>query len=104
MRLHFVLIVFALAAASMLSAQDATPVKEGDAPVKRAAAVSEHGLELYSWHTKFDDAWHFALLPAPGIEKLRTAGLVATKENAIDGVDALKKRFAALAVNEKVGW
>ncbi len=80
------------------------PEKDEDAPVKRAAKPSENGMELFSWHVKGEEVWHFALLPAPGVEKLKTVEFVTSKENALDGVAALKKKFAALALNEKVGW
>lgn len=80
------------------------PKPDEDAPVKRAVKASEHGMELFSWHAKGEDTWHFALLPAPGIEKLKTVEIVTSKENTLDGPAALKKKLAALAINEKIGW
>jgi len=82
----------------------AEPVKDDDAPIKRASQVSDHGMELFSWYIKADESWHFALLPAPGIDKLKSIDVETSKENAIDSVAALKKRLSALAVGEKVGW
>jgi hypothetical protein len=72
-------------------------------PIRRAAKATEYGMELFSWHVKGDDAWHFALLPAAGIDKLKSAETVAAKENDLD-LAALKKKLAGLAMGEKVGW
>ena len=61
-------------------------------------------MELFSWHKKGDDTWHFALLPGPGADKLKSAEFVTSKENTIDSPAALKRKIAALAMNEKIGW
>jgi hypothetical protein len=86
------------------SAFAADGAKEDEGPVHRASKPTETGMELFSWHVKGEEAWHFALLPAPGNEKLKSVEVVTAKENALDGPDALKKKLAALALNEKVGW
>jgi len=96
-------VLLALFATTAISADQPAPDKD-DAPVQRAARPSLTGMELFSWHVKGDEGWHFALLPAPGTDKLKAAEDVVAKENAIDGVAALKKKLAALALNEKVGW
>ncbi len=102
MRVFSIIVLLALTHPAF--AAEPASIKEDDAPVQRASTQTEHGMELFSWQVKGNDTWHFALLRAPGIEKLKTAGIVASKENALDGVDALKKKLAALALNEKVGW
>ena len=88
----------------MASAFAAEGAKDDDGPVRRAAKPTETGMELFSWHVKGEEAWHFALLPAPGNDKLKSVDFVTSKENALDGPEALKKKLAALALNEKVGW
>lgn len=75
-----------------------------DAPVVRATRLTTDGTSLFSWHEKGSGQWRFALLPAPNVEKLKAPAEVATPENTIEGVLALKKKISALAINEKVGW
>ncbi|HLX63808.1 MAG TPA: hypothetical protein VKX17_21230 [Planctomycetota bacterium] len=97
-----------ISAASLIGALAAaeTPKPEAteDPPIPRAAKTTENGMELFSWHVKGEDKWRFALLPAPGMDKLKTVEFVTSKEHALEGVEALKKKLAALAKNEKVGW
>ncbi|MEI6232315.1 MAG: hypothetical protein WCT04_04645 [Planctomycetota bacterium] len=95
------LVVVAIGSCASFAAE--TKKKE-DALVQRAAKPTETGMELFSWHKKGEESWHFALLPAPGNDNLKTVDFVTSKENALDGADVLKKKFAALAPNEKVGW
>ena len=75
-----------------------------DAPVVRATRPTSDGTFLFSWHEKGSDPWRFALLPAPNVEKLKSPAEVATPENTIEGIPALKKKISALAINEKIGW
>ena len=94
---HFALFLSLLLSASVFAAED-------EGPVHRAAKPTDTGMELFSWHVRGEETWHFALLPAPGNDKLKSADFVTSKENALDGPDALKRKLAALALNEKVGW
>ena len=95
--LALLLLLSALLSASVFAAED-------EGPVHRAAKPTDTGMELFSWHVRGEETWHFALLPAPGNDKLKSADFVTSKENALDGPDALKRKLAALALNEKVGW
>lgn len=95
-------LVFALAA---LHAAESLPTAEKDEkPVIRASKPTDGGLTLFSWQEKGKDDWHFVLMPAPNVEKLKSAAEVAASPDAFVGLDALKKKFSALAINEKVGW
>jgi|ERR1043165_5529020 hypothetical protein len=99
--------MFALVLAGMLSQalHAAEPPKADDsAPVVRASKPSENGMELFSWHAQGEDNWHFALMAAPGNDKLKSVETVTSKENSVDSLAALKKRLAGLAIGEKVGW
>ena len=95
-------ICFALACA--LLSQFSFAAEDADKPVVRAGKPALSGIALYSWHEKGSDDWRFAVLPAPNVEKLLAFDEVATKENTIEGVPALKKKIASFALNEKIGW
>ncbi len=88
----------------VVSAFAADGQKDNDGPVKRSDKPTETGMELFSWHVKGEETWHFALLPAPGGDKLKSSEFVMSKDNALEGTAVLKKKLAALALNEKVGW
>lgn len=91
------LVFFVLIAASVFAGDD-------EKPIVRAAKATDSGYSLFSWQEVGKEEWHFALLPAQSVEKLLTAEEITKKENTIDGLDALKKKLSALAINEKVGW
>jgi hypothetical protein len=102
--LALTILIFASFACSISAAETPSEKKDPDAPIQRDTKLSANGLELFSWQAKGDDAWHFALLPAPGLDKLKSPAEVTAKEHTIEGVAALKQKLAALAIGEKVGW
>lgn len=104
MRVCTLLVFAAVLCCPLAAGETPKPEKADEPPIPRAAKASENGMELFSWHVKGDDTWHFALLPAPGTDKLKSIEFVTSKDNALEGTAALKKKLAALALNEKVGW
>lgn len=77
---------------------------EDDKPIVRSTKPTDGGTALFSWHEVGSDKWRFALLPANSVERLKSPKEVATAENTIEGVEALKRKLSSLAINEKVGW
>src|SRR5437588_3309518 len=67
----------------------------------RPAKKFDKGVELYSWKNPAG-VWFFALLP--GTDLFKPDKLIKQKENQIEGVDALEKRFTSLAEGEWVTW
>jgi hypothetical protein len=68
---------------------------------KREEKPRFKGVELYSWKDRTGE-WKFALLD--GSNRLKTEDEVKAPKHQIKGVGDLKKRFAHLAVGEKVFW
>jgi hypothetical protein len=59
------------------------------------------GMELYSWKPEGKD-WHFSLLV--GTNRQKSDEEIRKSEQAIVGMDELKKRLAKLAEGEQVFW
>lgn len=107
MKHHAVQISLALlvaALSSLRAAEVPAATDKDDKPIVRASRPTDGGLTLFSWQEKDKDDWHFVLMPAPNVEKLKSAAEVAASPDAFVGVDTLKKKLSALAINEKVGW
>jgi hypothetical protein len=69
------------------------------AEFERAAGPAFKGFELYSWK-RSDGTWLYSLLPGTNRNKTKNE-IVAS---SIADVSTLKRRLAALAVNERVFW
>jgi hypothetical protein len=68
---------------------------------ERAAQPAFKGMELYSWKPA-GKGWCFSLLPGTNREK--SLGEITDPEQAIEGVEPLKRKLAALAKGESVFW